>query len=62
MKPSWSTAPEWAKWLAMDEDGVWFWFEFKPYLNSDGVWRSDGGAYATAGASIFFRDSLETRA
>ncbi len=26
----WSTAPEWANWLAMDSDGAWYWYEDKP--------------------------------
>ena len=30
MKPSWDTAPKWAKWLAQDQDGTWFWFDKKP--------------------------------
>lgn len=30
MKPLWSTAPSWAKWLAMDADGGWCWFECEP--------------------------------
>lgn len=30
MKPSWDDAPKWANWLAMDGDGMWFWFECKP--------------------------------
>lgn len=25
MKPDWKDAPEWAQWLAMDEDGTWRW-------------------------------------
>lgn len=32
-KPSWDDAPEWAEWLAMDEDGQWNWFEAKPTNN-----------------------------
>jgi hypothetical protein len=29
-KPDWKDAPEWARFLAMDADGDWFWFEEKP--------------------------------
>ena len=29
-KPSWNDAPEWANWLAQDEDGEWVWFDKKP--------------------------------
>lgn len=41
-KPSWDDAPEWANWLAMDEDGDWYWHKKEPYFN--GVeWLSDFG-------------------
>jgi hypothetical protein len=33
MKPSWEDAPEWAKYLAMDGQGGWYWFEKKPKPN-----------------------------
>ena len=35
MKPSWDDAPEWAQWLAMDEDGRWWWYEEKPLPQRD---------------------------
>lgn len=35
MKPDWKDAPEWANWLAMDDDDCWFWYENKPYLIKD---------------------------
>lgn len=25
--PEWSEAPEWAEWLAMDNNGEWYWYE-----------------------------------
>jgi len=34
-KPEWSDAPEYANWLAQDEDGEWWWFEGEPKLDSD---------------------------
>lgn len=30
-KPDWKDAPEWAQWLAMDEDGSWYWYAGKPF-------------------------------
>lgn len=42
MKPDWKDAPEWAKWMAMDDDGVWAWFEHQPMANVGG-WRMCGG-------------------
>jgi hypothetical protein len=32
IKPDWSKAPKWAKWVAEDEDGVWHWYEKKPVI------------------------------
>lgn len=32
-KPDWKDAPEWAKWLAQDKDGDWFWWERKPLIS-----------------------------
>ena len=40
-KPDWKDAPEWAKHLAMDEDGTWCWYEQEPYLG-ECAWFSDG--------------------
>lgn len=37
MKPSWDDAPEWAQWLAMDGDGLWYWFEDRPYFDGGAV-------------------------
>lgn len=37
MKPTWDKAPKWAKWLAQDKDGRWFWFETEPKIDSS-IW------------------------
>lgn len=29
-KPDWEDAPEWAKYLAQDKDGDWWWYEYTP--------------------------------
>lgn len=34
-KPDWKTAPDWANYLAMDEDGGWTWFEDRPRKGSN---------------------------
>lgn len=32
--------PEWANWVAMDEDGMWCWFGMEPYARADlGMWH-----------------------
>lgn len=38
MKPSWDNAPEWANWLALDENGEWYWYEEEPAIpNNDTI-------------------------
>lgn len=48
MKPDWKGAPEWANWLAMDGDGMWFWHEYEPeFVPAHGVhlgwWKQRSG-------------------
>lgn len=33
MKPDWKDAPDWAMWLAQDDDGEWGWFANEPILH-----------------------------
>ena len=40
-KPDWSEAPEWARYLAQDKDGPWYWFEYEPKKESGGYWYLD---------------------
>lgn len=40
--PSWDDAPKWARYLAQDEDGKWWWYEKKP-RPLEGFWWSDTG-------------------
>jgi hypothetical protein len=61
MKPDWKDAPEWAKWLAMDRDGEWYWYEFEPAIAND-QWLQYGGRAADAGiADVRWDKSLEGR-
>jgi hypothetical protein len=39
-KPEWSQAPEWARYLAQDKDGEWYWFEYEPEPKA-GYWNLD---------------------
>lgn len=52
MKPDWKDAPEWAKWLAQDPCGDWFFYENKPFF-SDGDWSPNYGRAWFAGCSDF---------
>lgn len=42
IKPDWKDSPPWANWLAMDDDGEWYWFELEPIFRY-GVWIGGGG-------------------
>lgn len=53
-KPSWSDSPAWATYLAEDANGIWVFFEKKPYAEVKcGMWVepspqgrfADGGGY-----------------
>jgi hypothetical protein len=37
-RPDWSKAPDWAKYLAMDADGGWWWFEARPTMKAS-IWE-----------------------
>jgi hypothetical protein len=41
MKPDWKDAPYWAKFLAQNTDGRWFWHECAPFW-LEGDWHSYG--------------------
>lgn len=43
MKPDWKDAPEWANYLAMGPDGIWWWYEFKPYKSGFGLFMEMSG-------------------
>lgn len=40
MKPDWKDAPEWANWLAMDDNGSWNWYEHEPEFDGRDWWIS----------------------
>lgn len=62
MKPSWNdpSCPEWANYLARDEDGVWIWFEEKPTQKNDCYWLSSGKAERVV-EETYWCESLEER-
>lgn len=61
MKPDWKDAPGWAKWLAMDGCGDWYWYEDKPWFD-DGTWYvPKGGLALRASHPVDEKDSLEAR-
>lgn len=43
-KPKWDSAPYWAKFVAMDENGRWMWYEGYPEFDREsGLWNCDHG-------------------
>lgn len=56
-RPSWDNAPNWAKYLAMDEDGTWSWFENEPFLLTD-HWYCTGRSQC---CNVSWYDSKEKR-
>lgn len=42
-KPDWKDAPQWARYLAKNSNGDWWWHELKPEVdNRRGLWHSNG--------------------
>jgi len=62
-KPSWDSAPKWATYLAMDSDKNWYWYEFKPWLNTVvDIWNQSGRKeLACDNISYSAADTLEKR-
>ncbi len=62
MKPSWDDAPSWANWLAMDENGEWFWYELQPKKSyARGFWASAGRSKAASQKAKDWDETLEQR-
>jgi hypothetical protein len=60
MKPDWKDAPEWARYLAMDKNGSWLWYENEPTPNST-LWESHGQYARAIAPKIDWLQSLEPR-
>lgn len=58
--PAWAIAPPWARYVAMDSDGQWWWFERCPYQDDGGTgdrstrWDSAEGRMECAEAQPYF--------
>jgi|GEM_PF-1869872 len=61
-KPSWRGAPEWAEWLAQDDDCVWYWHRNKPN-GGEKRWVSYGESGVAQRGELLgdWRDTLENR-
>ena len=61
-KPSWESAPDWANWLAMDEDGTWFWYETKPLVaEGSDSFSAEGKCLEVTETNRGWEDSVEKR-
>jgi hypothetical protein len=41
IKPDWSTAPEWAEWWAVDENGCAYWYSEKPAMRGRAFYKEN---------------------
>lgn len=65
MKPDWKDAPEWARFLAQDSDGEWFWYENepRPQHGHSGTWDNHLGGKVHNATVVWFpwEKTLERR-
>jgi hypothetical protein len=60
----WSRAPDWARYVAMDEDGEWYWYGLRPRTCEDADCWFGGGQldyYKETGCWVGWRSSLVER-
>jgi hypothetical protein len=57
----WSTAPTWAKYVAMDETGDWMWYEQKPVHEYGTPWWVDTGGNREYVRLSNWKESLQER-
>lgn len=61
--PNWDDAPDWAKWLAQDQNSAWHWYESKP-ISTVYDWKNANDehyTYAPVFESDSWRKSLQQR-
>jgi len=60
MNPDWSKAPEWANYIAMDNNYQWYWHENEPEIKWD-FWNNPCGKAQIVGEHIYWKNSLQKR-
>ena len=60
MKPRWKYAPRWAKWLARDYNGDWWWHQRKPYV-SGYKWINAGKMQQAVANENYWTETVEER-
>ena len=61
MKPNWGDSPSWARYLAMDANGAWWWYANKPIIwNSEhsDEWQPNGGSCNATVVGSRWKESL----
>jgi len=59
-KPSWKQAPNWAKWLVLEHDGSWWWFEKKPRFGWNDLQWEKSNDYKSSPAYFTEQTRLES--
>lgn len=54
--PDWKEAPEWARYVAQERYGDWYWHENRPVAMTYGGWYSPGSA-----RRVFARSIIQTK-
>lgn len=61
MKPTWNNAPSWARYLAMDRVGEWYWYDHKPIAGTvSWFYGEDEGRHEFAGNTPLLNDWTDT--
>lgn len=60
MKPDWNDAPEWARYMAQDSDGSWFWYENEPIAQKS-YFLSNGNLQPCRKENPNWRSTVEER-
>ena len=59
--PPWSEAPPWAKYIAQDETGEWWWYEKEPVPRKDGWDDTTTQSMSQSYKCPNWRDTLQKR-
>jgi hypothetical protein len=61
MKPDWKDAPDWANWLAMDEDFIWWWYAKAPVFGSEsGLWDNHQNGEVEEASKVYEFEPCDT--
>jgi hypothetical protein len=60
MKPDWKDSPSWARYLAQDYAGTWYWYDNYPIARTS-EWLSKGKCCRAIAPNPNWRKTLEER-